>query len=741
MMTNHYQNGYPHFSDHRQAWEELARGIASLKDSVREVDGGRIVPNSKQGELIILGSGIETIGFSLGDKKLIEEADKVLFCLADPASVVWLKQLRPDALDLYVLYGEDKVRYITYMQMTEAQLYWVRQGLKVVVVFYGHPGIFVLSTHRAVKIARREGYKATMKASVSALDTLCADLGVDPSHPGLQTFEATDCLIRRRRIDPSLHVVLWQVGLIGELGYRRQGYLNNNFSYFINWLADIYNPDFEIVHYIGSRYPTIEPLIQTYPLRELHDPEVQMTINGLSTFYVPPSDVVPTHHQTALDLGVITEGQSLVPPKAPVREIDSYGSREMKAFRAFENFRIPPSYKWQPETEASKFLIALRFDTALQDLYRDDPVQALNDPRFSKLSDRERSLLASRDSGAVQIASKGAYLRSYDTENVLNRLLAEKTLAADVLKRIAHLKKPEAREAFNQWLAENGLAFDWAWLHRSIDFIHRNSLVPFTGVFVEPKQQLLVSLIGNRKDLRKSVLYLNDVCIRRFTFYNGVIKWTSTAHIPFNGFLRPDVDLRGQRRVIGKIWADGEEVPAQANFVAPELDPARKTFSSRTVELHASNDMTGIYGRYAARTTGRFSRQVNEFVLSENGLTVNGKQADQVSFALGTLTWSGGSQACYCGSVKLVIDPIINSIEFFGRSASNEEPGWFQCYGSSVSPEAPAYAGPSVPAWAAPHLVTITYENSSKGGLMFWHKWEKHNFTSMVVNKYIANLI
>lgn len=48
------------------------------------------------------------------------------------------------------------------MQMTEAQLYWVRQGLNVV-VSYGHPGIFVLSTHRAIILARREGHKAIMK--------------------------------------------------------------------------------------------------------------------------------------------------------------------------------------------------------------------------------------------------------------------------------------------------------------------------------------------------------------------------------------------------------------------------------------------------------------------------------------------------------------------------------------------------------------------------------------------------
>src|SRR5690349_15952057 len=189
---------YPTYEEHRKAWEELAAGIASIRSEVREINEGEILPNSKPGSLTIIGSGIETIGVALGDKKLIEDADKVLFCVADPATIVWLKKLRPDALDLYVLYGDNKVRYITYMQMTEAQLYWVRKGLKVVVIFYGHPGIFVLSTHRAIKLARREGHKAIMKAGVCALDTLCADLGVDPCHPGMQTHEATDCLVRQR---------------------------------------------------------------------------------------------------------------------------------------------------------------------------------------------------------------------------------------------------------------------------------------------------------------------------------------------------------------------------------------------------------------------------------------------------------------------------------------------------------------------------------------------------------------
>ena len=84
-------NTYPTYEDHRKAWEELAAGIASIREDVREIQEGEILPLSKPGSLTIIGSGIETIGVALGDKKLIEDADKVLFCVADPATIVWLK--------------------------------------------------------------------------------------------------------------------------------------------------------------------------------------------------------------------------------------------------------------------------------------------------------------------------------------------------------------------------------------------------------------------------------------------------------------------------------------------------------------------------------------------------------------------------------------------------------------------------------------------------------------------------
>ena len=117
---------YPTPKDHEQAWKALAHNIAQTRDQITEypepvvkADGGE--PKAQTtGELTIIGSGIETVGFTTRDEALIQSADKVFYCVADPATVVWLKARRPDAYDLYVLYADTKLRYVTYMPAAKA---------------------------------------------------------------------------------------------------------------------------------------------------------------------------------------------------------------------------------------------------------------------------------------------------------------------------------------------------------------------------------------------------------------------------------------------------------------------------------------------------------------------------------------------------------------------------------------------------------------------------------------------
>jgi hypothetical protein len=174
--------------------------------------------------------------------------------VADPATEVFIRQLRPDALDLHVFYDNGKKRIDTYIQMAEAILYQVRAGYHVLAIFYGHPGVFVHPSHRALQIARKEGYYAVMRPAVSAEDCLFADLGVDPCYPGLQSMEATDMLLRHRPILTDSHVILWQVGVIGKVDYRRKGLINDKFHVLVDYLEQFYGGDHVVTHYIAAQY-------------------------------------------------------------------------------------------------------------------------------------------------------------------------------------------------------------------------------------------------------------------------------------------------------------------------------------------------------------------------------------------------------------------------------------------------------------------------------------------------------
>ena len=100
----------------------------------------------------------------------------------------------------------------------------VRKGHHVLGVFYGHPGVFVSPTHRALALASKEGYYAKMLPGISAEDYMFADLDFDPSVYGCMTCEASELLLRNRRLNPSTHNIIWQVGSVGintmEFGVR-----------------------------------------------------------------------------------------------------------------------------------------------------------------------------------------------------------------------------------------------------------------------------------------------------------------------------------------------------------------------------------------------------------------------------------------------------------------------------------------------------------------------------------------
>lgn len=165
-------------------------------------------------------------------------------------------------------------------------------------VFYGHPGVFVLPSHAAIAQARTEGFTAQMLPGISAEDCLLADLGIDPAVHGCQTVEATGFLVRHRRFDPTSSLVIWQIGVVGEV--RKQERSREGLKILTVELLKQYPAHHEVIVSQAPMYPIHHPVTHPVPLAELPD----SPMSTVSTLYVPPREQAPVDEEMLEKLGV-----------------------------------------------------------------------------------------------------------------------------------------------------------------------------------------------------------------------------------------------------------------------------------------------------------------------------------------------------------------------------------------------------------------------------------------------------
>ncbi|WP_232823576.1 SAM-dependent methyltransferase [Dyella sp. C9] len=241
---------------------------------------------ASKGSLACVGIGI-TLGSHITAlaRSHIQTADVVFVAVSDGVVELWLKEMNADVRSLQPYYAEGKRRMQTYREMVEAMLTEVRAGKRVCAVFYGHPGVFAWAPHRAIKVAREEGYQAHMEPGISSEDCLYADLGIDPGSLGSQHFDATQFMIYRRNVDPSAWLILWQVGLAGEQTGHRFATSSAHRQVLVDVLARDYPLDHEVIVYRAATLPTQSPRMERMPLSQLPGAD----LNGADTLAVPPS--------------------------------------------------------------------------------------------------------------------------------------------------------------------------------------------------------------------------------------------------------------------------------------------------------------------------------------------------------------------------------------------------------------------------------------------------------------------
>ena len=235
-----------------------------------------------KGSLVNVGLGM-TLGSHITplSRHFIEQADVVFVAASNQLVEEWVATMNDNVTSLQSLYAEGKSRKQTYAEMNEAIMSQVRAGKKVVGAFYGHPGVFALTPHETIKMARAEGFRAHMEPGVSAEDCL----GIDPGTFGCAHFEANNFMFNQTKFDPSAYLILWQIGIAGDRSLKVFETSEKAKQLLVNMLLDFYPADHQVALYECAVLPIETFKADWLSLRDLA--QADMTLK--TTLVIPPA--------------------------------------------------------------------------------------------------------------------------------------------------------------------------------------------------------------------------------------------------------------------------------------------------------------------------------------------------------------------------------------------------------------------------------------------------------------------
>jgi hypothetical protein len=161
----------------------------------------------------------------------------------------------------------------------------------VTFAIHGHPLVAVHSPFLVLELASALDLRVTVLPGISAMDTIMSDLRLDPVIHGVQMYEATDLLLRRRPLQPDVPAILWQIGpletCLHSMGVSRP----QRYSRLIAHLRQYYPPRHDVVAIYSSPHPILPPTILRFALEDMG--EHAHEIHAGFTLYVPPTGSRP----------------------------------------------------------------------------------------------------------------------------------------------------------------------------------------------------------------------------------------------------------------------------------------------------------------------------------------------------------------------------------------------------------------------------------------------------------------
>jgi len=221
-------------------------------------------------------------------ERALRTSREVLYLDAGVATRTYLENLCPRVTSLFEQsYAEERPRLNAYEHMAIKVVQAALANPPVTFAIHGHPLVAVHAPFLVLEMARALGLKVEILPGISSLDALLADLHLDPVVHGLQMYEATDLLLRRRPLQNDVPAIIWQIGPIETALHDQAISRPQRFTRFIAHLRQFYPARHAVVAIYCSPHPLMPPTVLPFTLEEMGEHADQL--HAGFTLYVPPA--------------------------------------------------------------------------------------------------------------------------------------------------------------------------------------------------------------------------------------------------------------------------------------------------------------------------------------------------------------------------------------------------------------------------------------------------------------------
>jgi precorrin-3B methylase len=239
-------------------------------------------------DVTVVGVGIRGVDqLTREGEAALRRAREVFYVDAGLAVGAFLRGLGPTVTPLFAeAYAGGAGRGGTYRHIAARVLAGALRHRPVCLVVQGHPTVFSYAPLLVRDAGAALGLRVRILPGVSADGAIFAALGVDPCDHGLQAYEATDLLLRRRPIAADAAALIWQAGNVETRLHTARPSTPARFRRLTDWLLRFYPAQHPVrVVRIGV-HPGVATVVRTVALAEL--PSLGAALDAATTLYLPP---------------------------------------------------------------------------------------------------------------------------------------------------------------------------------------------------------------------------------------------------------------------------------------------------------------------------------------------------------------------------------------------------------------------------------------------------------------------